>query len=415
MGRPKRRIQQCREIAKKRKIQIAKSHDDTNSNDSNDILDLDNEVNTDDEVGWVDEDEAKQLFLVLTKNMKELKLSKRPLVNIGNSRTTKYRQKVKALENRKKNGQTLYQLLNNHNTGGSSGGNFGDGSSGSDSSSVDFGGGSSGGNFGGGSSSGDSSGVDFGGGSPGGNFGGGSSDDGDGSNSDGSNNDDSNGNSNDTDKIITNAQFNALINIIEDKLKLENEYLTPGYKLRLKAVQHYLQLLNKGHAKLKASQTIADLLNRGIWFARCVRSWAKAFIEYGDVLESNHGKHLRGSSILDDEDVQLKVTSYLQQHKFDTTVHNFCDYISNEILPSVGIEEKTKIRYLFYNICIYGLFYFINILLKIFTFYSKSTAIRWLKKMGFVFSQYTKGMYIDGHERDDVIAYRKEFLEIMSR
>src|SRR6266498_2838980 len=170
MGRPKRRIQQCREIAKKRKIQIAKSHDDTNSNDSNDILDLDNEVNTDDEVGWVDEDEAKQLFLVLTKNMKELKLSKRPLVNIGNSRTTKYRQKVKALENRKKNGQTLYQLLNNHNTGGSSSGNFGDSSSGSDSSSVDFGGGSSGGNFGGGSFDDDSSGVDFSGDSSGGNF-----------------------------------------------------------------------------------------------------------------------------------------------------------------------------------------------------------------------------------------------------
>ena len=348
----------------------------------------------DDEVGWVDENEAKQLFLVLTKNMKELKLSKRPLVNIGNSRTTKYRQKVKALQNRKKNRQTLYQLLNNHNAGGSSGGNFGGGSSGG----------------------GDGSGVDFDGGSSGGNFGGGFSDDGDSSNSDGSNNDGSNNDGSDgNSKIIKNAQFNALINIIEDKLKLEDKHLTPGYKLQLKAVQHYLQLLNKGHAKLKASQTVADLLNRGIWFARCVRSWAKAFIEYGDVPESNHGKHLRGSSILDDEDVQLKVTSYLQQHKFDITVHNFCDYISNEILPSVGIEEKTKIRYLFYNICIYRLLSFINILLKIFTFYSKSTAIRWLKKMGFVFSQYTKGMYIDGHERDDVVTYRKEFLEIMFR
>ncbi|CAG8686046.1 1734_t:CDS:2, partial [Funneliformis caledonium] len=165
----------------------------------------------DDEVGWVDEDEAKQLFLVLTKNMKELKLSKHP--------------------------QTLYQLLNNHNTGSSSGSNFGDSSS-----------------------SGDGSGIDFS----------------DSSNSDGSNNDSFNDNFND-DKIIKNVQFNALINIIEDKLKLKNEYLISGYKLRLKA----------------------------------------------------------GSSILDDEDVQLKVTSYLQQHKFNTTVHNFRDYISNEILPSV--------------------------------------------------------------------------------
>ena len=57
---------------------------------------------------------------------------------------------------------------------------------------------------------------------------------------------------------------NALINRIENKLKLESKYLTPGYKLRLIAIQHYLQLLNKGHVKLEASQIVANLLNRGI-------------------------------------------------------------------------------------------------------------------------------------------------------
>jgi hypothetical protein len=35
--------------------------------------------------------------------------------------------------------------------------------------------------------------------------------------------------------------------------------------------------------------------------------------------------------------------------------------------------------------------------------------------MGFVFSKYAKGIYFDGHERDDVIAYRKIFLETMAR
>jgi hypothetical protein len=43
--------------------------------------------------------------------MEPLKFSKRPLVNLGNSRTTKYRRKIKALKNRKANGQTLFQLL----------------------------------------------------------------------------------------------------------------------------------------------------------------------------------------------------------------------------------------------------------------------------------------------------------------
>jgi hypothetical protein len=372
-----------------------KNNDDTCSNNTSDS---DEEVNIDDEIGWTDADEAEQLFSVLAKNMKALKKSKRPLVNIGNSRTTKYRKKIKAIENRKKNGQTLFQLLKNQdnsdddNLGDSSFGSFGSGSSDRFSSGI-----SSGNSF---------SGVGF-----------------SGDNSSHNNNFSSVRSSGEVslgdDNIIgsnsnnaKNTQLNTLINVIEDKLKIENNHLTPGYKLRLIAVQHYLQLLNKGHAKLEASQIVADLLNKGIWFARCVRSWAKEYIEYGDVPHSNRGKHLRESSILDDEDVQLKVASYLQQHKFDTTVHSFCDYIANEVLPSVGIEKRTKIRYLFYYIYI---FLFNIYFIKNLYIYSKSTAIRWLKKMGFIFSQYTKGMYIDGHERDDVVAYRKNFLETMSR
>ena len=38
-----------------------------------------------------------------------------------------------------------------------------------------------------------------------------------------------------------------------------------------------------------------------------------------------------------------------------------------------------------------------------------------VKKMGFTFSRYAKGMYVNGHEKDDVIAYQKEFLETMKR
>ena len=81
------------------------------------------------------------------------------------------------------------------------------------------------------------------------------------------------------------------------------------------------------------------------WFAHCVRSWAKAFKNYDDVPKINHGQHLKGSSILDDDDIQLKIASHLRQHKFDISVNSFCDFISEEILPSVGIENKTTIRY----------------------------------------------------------------------
>jgi hypothetical protein len=38
------------------------------------------------------------------------------------------------------------------------------------------------------------------------------------------------------------------------------------------------------------------------------------------------------------------ISSYLQQHKFDITV-SFRDFIYEEILPSIGIENKMIIRY----------------------------------------------------------------------
>ena len=36
------------------------------------------------------------------------------------------------------------------------------------------------------------------------------------------------------------------------------------------------------------------------------------------------------------------------------------------------------------------------------------TARRWLKNLGILHGRYTKGVYIDGHEREDVVRYRNE-------
>jgi hypothetical protein len=259
MPRPKRQIQHCRNIAQKRKKDdiYLSIDEDTTDDEASDI-----------EIEFIDsqiETEATKLFSVLKQNMETLKFSKRPLRNLGNSRTTKYRKKVKALESQKKNGQTLDQLLSKRET-----------------QELD-------------------------------------------------------------NENLNNKKYIYQINQIENKLNNERNLL-PGHKLRLKAVQHYLQLLNKGHAKLEASQVVADLLNRGKWFSRCIRSWSKAFILYNDVPKNNHGLHLKGSSIIEDEDIQLKIASYLRQNKFNININDFCDYVAKEILPSIGIEKKNKIR-----------------------------------------------------------------------
>jgi hypothetical protein len=41
---------------------------------------------------------------------------------------------------------------------------------------------------------------------------------------------------------------------------------------------------------------------------------------------------------------------------------------------------------------------------------SKTTAQRWLAKLKWRYSKKKNGMYIDGHERDDVVAYRQAFV-----
>ena len=42
------------------------------------------------------------------------------------------------------------------------------------------------------------------------------------------------------------------------------------------------------------------------------------------------------------------------------------------------------------------------------------TACRWLQQLGFSRVQHQKGVYFDGHDRDDVVEYRKVFLGRLS-
>jgi hypothetical protein len=46
---------------------------------------------------------------------------------------------------------------------------------------------------------------------------------------------------------------------------------------------------------------------------------------------------------------------------------------------------------------------------------SKTTAVHWLKKLGFKLSQVQKGVYVDGHECIDVVDARKKFITYMEK
>jgi len=59
--------------------------------------------------------------------------------------------------------------------------------------------------------------------------------------------------------------------------------------------------------------------------------------------------------------------------------------VNNNILPSLGFDSGGQ------TIC-------------------ECTARRWLAKLRYELKEAKKGIYVDGHEREDVVAYCKEFL-----
>ena len=80
--------------------------------------------------------------------------------------------------------------------------------------------------------------------------------------------------------------------------------------------------------------------------------------------------------------------SYLRSHKFSVNPKILKNYIENEVFPSLGIERKK-------TIC-------------------EKTAWRWLKKLGWHCKEWKKDIYVDGHEREDVVQYRQTiFLPMM--
>lgn len=74
------------------------------------------------------------------------------------------------------------------------------------------------------------------------------------------------------------------------------------------------------------------------------------------------------------------------------TVFAFQQALNSEILPRLNIETNQEAR-----IC-------------------HQTATRWLHRLSFSLKTSQKGVYIDGHEREDIIKYRQEvFLPLMEK
>ena len=141
------------------------------------------------------------------------------------------------------------------------------------------------------------------------------------------------------------------------------------------------------HTWTKASVTVANITGHGVKRARKLREWILAFVQ-SEVLPVHHYSQPRWN-VLDDEDIAELLQSLLLSHTKGRyiTASDVVEIISGPVLQekflSSGISRASI---------------------------SERTACRWLKRLSWRYGAMQNGMYLDGHEREDVVAYRVGFV-----
>lgn len=140
------------------------------------------------------------------------------------------------------------------------------------------------------------------------------------------------------------------------------------------------------------SATVADLLSIT---ERTVRSWKQQFVQNGGDFPDTEAAVRRHAAFRDDEELYERARDWVRSHAHVKGQPNmrsidFCHWVNDELLPSVHLVPGFPRQI------------------------SHRTALRWLQELGFEYLDLSAGTYVDGHEREDVVAYRKQYLTELS-
>lgn len=136
----------------------------------------------------------------------------------------------------------------------------------------------------------------------------------------------------------------------------------------------------KPPAWIDASLRTANAFQRGRNCARQLREWTRRFIADRHDLPFN----TRGgwnASALDDEELELAISEHLQGVGKHVRALDVVEFLADpDVQKRFGLKKTIGL----------------------------STAQGWMHRLGFRWSKTPSGQYIDGHERDDVVKYRRE-------
>ena len=128
-----------------------------------------------------------------------------------------------------------------------------------------------------------------------------------------------------------------------------------------------------------------------------MRRWRSAVIENDGVLpESQQGRYQRSGVLWNNEEFNQKATDYVRQNaavkgRPNLTSIDFCRWVNDFLLPNTTLEPGYPRKI------------------------SIETARLWLHHLGFEVLTARKGIFIDGHERPDVVDARKVFLRKLTK
>ncbi|KAJ3507789.1 hypothetical protein NMY22_g16822 [Coprinellus aureogranulatus] len=175
---------------------------------------------------------------------------------------------------------------------------------------------------------------------------------------------------------------------IKKTLTKKHRKLTLVQINQLIILRNFATLRLKGLGRMQASRHIAlewndDLHGSGEGFAQRVRALARHYQVYERLPDEKRGGYSNARSLLKDEGVRCAARAFLSEIPTgQVTPLKFQAALNEKILPALGISTAKPL--------------------------CERTARRWLVKLGWTRTVLRKGVYMDGHERKDVVKYRTE-------
>ena len=148
-----------------------------------------------------------------------------------------------------------------------------------------------------------------------------------------------------------------------------------------------------GLKKTDAAAVVGEVLHKN---ERTIRRWVHDFVSNnGEFSDSQQGHYIRNNTLMSNEELCEKARVYVRENaaprgRPNLIVGAFCHWVNNDLLPNSILEPGYPRRV------------------------SVETARKWLHDLGFDVLQLSKGVFIDGHERPDVVESRVKFLRTMT-